>query len=58
MSIEFTIICDRCGTVVAASHLSAAHARSTVKAEGGKVGRRGGKDLCWECARGEVVTRG
>jgi len=50
MSVEVTIVCDCCGKVAAAHHRSAAAARAELRAMGGRVNLRGGKDICSWCA--------
>jgi len=50
MSVEYTIICDGCGGLIAASRRSFVDARVSVRDMGGKTGQAGGKDLCNQCA--------
>lgn len=49
MTIEFTIICDWCGRVVAGSVINTARARRDVTDAGGKTSLPAGKDLCGTC---------
>ncbi len=48
MSIEATVVCDGCGTVLAGGR-PAADARRDVRNVGGKTSLPGGKDLCRNC---------
>lgn len=49
MSIESTLICDGCGSLIDAGR-TAAKVRSAAKAQGARVGLPGGRDLCASCA--------
>ena len=48
MSVEFSVVCDRCGNIIDASHKSAAAARRIAAAQ--RLMRKyGDKELCREC---------
>lgn len=49
MSVEVTIVCDGCGTVMAAAK-TAAKARDDLRGAGGRLNQPGGKDYCPDCA--------
>jgi hypothetical protein len=51
VSLEYTIICDKCGRLIDASRQSAAAARASVRDMGGVIAQPGGKDFCNQCAR-------
>lgn len=49
MSVEITIVCDGCATLVAAGK-TAAQARADARTLGARTALPGGRDLCDECA--------
>jgi hypothetical protein len=54
VSVEYLIICDLCGSVLAASQQNAAIARLEVARCGGLVAQPGGLDYCLVCRKEET----
>jgi hypothetical protein len=50
VTVEYTIICDRCGRLIDASRQSVSAARASVRDMGGAIGLPGGQDFCNQCA--------
>lgn len=48
MSVEVTIVCDRCSRVASAAK-TATKARTALREAGGRVSLPGGKDICEWC---------
>jgi predicted RNase H-like HicB family nuclease len=48
MALEYTVYCDQCGSIMAASGKSGAEARAEAKQAWGAV-RRGRRDYCGQC---------
>ncbi len=55
MSVEYTIVCDECATVLDASGVSAAKARRLLRSQGCRVALPGGRDYCAQCAVASVA---
>lgn len=58
MSVEYTIVCDGCAGIVAASSANATTARKEVRRMGGRAALPDGKDLCPDCVRDGVDVWG
>lgn len=54
MSIDYNLVCDRCGRTIDGSFISPAHVRRAAKQQGAAI-RHGNKDICVLCVRDEAT---